>query len=163
MVSHKIPEIFNKVIKIVITPYIKTGSNLMDCRLYWGGDRYDLVFTLTRSRYNNERILLGAILETCNDLFSWVDISHEVRIVVEQMHNVKFFSYFELIYEVLYKDRGRYSSIPQNVRCLPLNKEENFYKWLESKQQEEKERERRESLEMIKEKPKRLFSGIFKF
>lgn len=161
MVSHKKLEIFNKVIKLIVTPYMSsTNSNLLDCRLCWRGDRYDLIFVLNRSRYNNERILLEAILETCNDLFSWVDISHEVMIVVEQMHNVKFFNYFELINEVLFKHRGYYSSSSNYIKLLPLNKEEDFYKWLFKKRKEEKEEK---LIQMINEKPKNFFSGIFKF
>lgn len=164
MVSYSKLKIFNDIIDMMVKPQINDSSNLLDCRLVWRGDRYDLIFTLS-SQYNNHRILLGAILETCNDLFTWVDISHEVSIVVDEVGRVKYYSYFELIYEVLFNDRWRGIS-PANYeveRFIPNNKRDMFYKWLENKQQEEKERQRREILEKIKEKPKRFFSGNFKF
>lgn len=163
MVSYSKLKIFNDIIDMMVKPQINDSSNLLDCRLVWRGERYDLIFTLS-SQYNNHRILLGAILETCNDLFTWVDISHEVSIVVDEVGRVKYYSYFELIDEVLFNDRyHNYPRLDEVRRLLPDNKKDMFYKWLENKQQEEKERQRREILEKIKEKPKRFFSGNFKF
>lgn len=108
MLSDKSIQIFNNLTQMVLSDILQSEKTtlknvtLVRCVNDYSYNQYDdLIFQLTTD-YNNRRILYESILSSCDDLFTWMDISRNVRIVIIA-GKVSYFTYFELFDEV-YKD-----------------------------------------------------------
>ena len=103
MLGNKIIYAFNNLTQMMLSDILQSETTtLKEVKLVSNSwVRPDLVFRLTGD-YNNRKILYESILETCDDLFAWIDIHQYVRIVIIA-GKVSYFSYFELFDEV-YKD-----------------------------------------------------------
>jgi hypothetical protein len=103
---NRIVRIFNELIQHKIAHYY--GDILLDCKLIERGYayRYDLLFVFNRE-YNNPRIQLQSVLETCDMLFDWVDLRDMggLSIVIITVGKNRHYSYFELMDEIS-KDGG---------------------------------------------------------
>jgi hypothetical protein len=107
---NKIVKIFNKLIQYKVTPLF--GEVLLDCKLigtnYRFGDyRYDLLFIFEKE-YNNPRIQLESVLQTCDDLFDWVDLRDLPNLSIVIMNKFgrnQHYSYFELMDAICESDR----------------------------------------------------------
>lgn len=150
MVSYSKYKLFIDIIDMVVGGHIRENSNLIKCEIQWLGDRYDLIFHI-KNPYNNPILLYSAILETCNELFSWIDISNENSVVIIGPKNTKHFTYFELINKTLFGDRYiPHSSRKSLERLIPRDKEESFFKWRDYKINKNREKEHRKILDDIK-------------
>jgi hypothetical protein len=104
---NKIVKIFNKLIQYKVAPYF--GEVLLDCKLigtnYRFGDyRYDLLFIFEKE-YNNPRIQLQSVFDTCDDLFNWVDLRDLPNLSIVIMNKFgrnQHYSYFELMHELMH-------------------------------------------------------------
>jgi hypothetical protein len=108
MLSDKSIQIFNNLTQMVLSDILQSETTtlknvtLVRCRNDYSYNHYDdLIFQLTTD-YNNRRILYESILSTCDDLFTWMDISRNVRIVIIS-GKVNYFTYFEL-FDVVFTD-----------------------------------------------------------
>jgi hypothetical protein len=103
---NKIVKTFNKLIQYKVAPYF--GEVLLDCRLigrkYQFEDyRYDLLFIFEKE-YNNPRIQLQSVFDTCDDLFNWVDLRDLPNLSIVIMNKFgknQHYSYFELMHEII--------------------------------------------------------------
>lgn len=103
---NKIVKIFNELIQHKVAPYF--GEVLLDCKLigrdYRFGDyRYDLLFIFEKE-YNNPRIQLQNVFDTCDDLFNWVDLRDLPNLSIVVMNKFgrnQHYSYFELMHEII--------------------------------------------------------------
>jgi hypothetical protein len=107
---NRIEKIFNELIQIKLS--LQFGGVLRGVELrYRNPYRYDLIFQFNRE-YNNPAIKLASIINTCDDLFSWVSIRDVVNIVVITEGDCKHYSYFELFDTV----NNHYSHHPYEIR-----------------------------------------------
>jgi hypothetical protein len=103
---NNVVKIFNKLIQYKVAPYF--GEVLLDCKLigrdYRFGDyRYDLLF-IFENEYNNPRIQLESVFNTCDDLFNWVDLRELPNLSIVIMNKFgrnQHYSYFELMHEII--------------------------------------------------------------
>jgi hypothetical protein len=104
---NNIVKIFNKLIQYKLEPQF--GGVLLDCKLigrkYGIGDyRYDLLFIFEKE-YNNPRIQLESVFDTCDDLFNWVDLRDLPNLSIVIMNKFgrnQHYSYFELMHEIMH-------------------------------------------------------------
>jgi hypothetical protein len=104
---NNIVKIFNKLIQYKLEPQF--GEVLLDCKLigrkYGIGDyRYDLLFIFEKE-YNNPRIQLESVLQTCDELFNWVDLRDLPNLSIVIMNKFgrnQHYSYFELMHEIMH-------------------------------------------------------------
>jgi hypothetical protein len=128
---NRIEKIFNELIQIKLPPH-HYADNLLYVELrYVAPYRYDLIFGFKRE-YNNPAIKLASIINTCDDLFSWVSIRDVVNIVVITEGNSKHYSYFELFDAV----NNHYSHHPYEIRNNRNYPE--YLQWREEKKYREK-------------------------
>jgi hypothetical protein len=107
---NNIVKIFNKLIQYKVSPHF--GEVLLDCKLIGrnggiGDYRYDLLFIFDRE-YNNPKIQLESVLQTCDDLFNWVDLRDLPNLSIVIMNKFgrnQHYSYFELMDEICESDR----------------------------------------------------------
>jgi len=107
---NKIVKIFNEVIQYKVSPHF--GDVLLECRVIGrnggiGDYRYDLLLIFDRE-YNNPRIQLESVLQTCDDLFDWVDLRDLPNLSIVIMNKFgrnQHYSYFELMHEICESDR----------------------------------------------------------
>ena len=107
---NKIVKIFNELIHQKLSSQF--GEVLLDCRLigtnYRFGDyRYDLLFIFDKE-YNNPRIQLESVLQTCDELFDWVDLRDLPNLSIVIMNKFgrnQHYSYFELMDAICESDR----------------------------------------------------------
>lgn len=134
----KIVKIFNELIKIKLSH--EFGENLLDCKLISrkgsiGVYHYDLLFIFDRE-YNNPAIQLASVLQTCDELFNWVDLSTMTNlniVIMNKWGRNQHYSYFELIDE-LYK-RDDYYRVMQ-AHKHPKYRE--YREWRSNKESEER-------------------------
>lgn len=108
---NRIEKIFNELIQIKLPTHYYYGNLLYVELKYSTPYRYDLIFSFKRE-YNNPAIKLASIINTCDDLFSWVSIRDVVNIVVITEGDCKHYSYFELFDAV----NNHYSHHPYEIR-----------------------------------------------
>ncbi len=135
---NNVVKIFNKLIQYKVAPYF--GEVLLDCKLigldYRFGDyRYDLLFIFEKE-YNNPRIQLESVLDTCDDLFNWVDLRDLPNLSIVIMNKFgknRHYSYFELMDEISGSDRLYQSHMIHNH---PKYRE--YSVWRSNKEREER-------------------------
>ena len=125
----KIVKIFNELIKIKLSPLF--GEVLLDCKLigrdYRFGDyRYDLLFIFEKE-FNNPKIQIQSVFETCDDLFNWVDLRDLPNLSIVIMNKFgrnQHYSYFELMHEIIHSSFGSLYNHPmyQKYREWESNK-----------------------------------------
>jgi hypothetical protein len=101
---NRIIKIFNKLIQYKLSSQF--GEVLLDCKLIGrdcgiGEYRYDLLFIFDK-QYNNRGIQFSSVLETCDELFDWIDLTiiGELSIVIMNRGSHHHYSYFELMDEI---------------------------------------------------------------
>ena len=135
---NKIVKIFNELIHQKLSSQF--GEVLLDCRLigtnYRFGDyRYDLLFIFDKE-YNNPRIQLESVLQTCDDLFDWVDLRDLPNLSIVIMNKYgrnQHYSYFELMDEICESDR-----IYQRHMIANHPKYHEYREWRSNKEREER-------------------------
>jgi len=141
---NKIVKIFNKLIQYKVAPLF--GEVLLDCKLigtnYRFGDyRYDLLFIFEKE-YNNPRLQLQSVFDTCDDLFNWVDLRDLPNLSIVIMNKFgknQHYSYFELMHEIMDVGYVNYS----HMYTHPMYKK--YREWESNKIQEEALKKRRHS------------------
>jgi hypothetical protein len=135
---NKIVKIFNQLIEQKLSPQF--GEVLLDCRLigtnYRFGDyRYDLLFIFDKE-YNNPRIQLESVLQTCDELFDWIDLRDLPNLSIVIMNKYgrnQHYSYFELMDEISGSDR-----IYQRHMIANHPKYHEYREWRSNKEREER-------------------------
>jgi hypothetical protein len=136
----KIVKIFNELIKIKLSPQF--GEVLLDCKLIGrkggvGVYHYDLLFIFD-SEYNNPAIQRESVLQTCDGLFDWIDLTTFTNLSIVIMHKFgrsQHYSYFELMDE-LCEGNTYYRS----VRISSHPKYQQYREWRSNKESEERRR-----------------------
>jgi hypothetical protein len=134
----KIVKIFNELIKIKLSPQF--GENLLDCKLIYrkggiGEHHYDLLFIFDRE-YNNPAIQLESVLQTCDELFNWVDLTMLTNldiIVMNKWGRNQHYSYFELMDTLCGND-----SYYHLHRLTKHPKYHEYREWRSNKEREER-------------------------
>jgi hypothetical protein len=134
----KIVKIFNELIKIKLSP--EFGENLLDCKLIGrkggiGEYHYDLLFIFDRE-YNNPAIQLESVLQTCDELFDWVDLSTITNlniVIMNKWGKNQHYSYFGLMHELC---EG--NSYYRSVRFSSHPKYQQYREWRSNKEREER-------------------------
>jgi hypothetical protein len=132
-----IVKIFNKLIEIKLSPLF--GEVLLDCKLigmdYRFGDyRYDLLF-IFENEYNNPRIQLESVFDTCDDLFNWIDLRDLPNLSIVVMNKFggnQHYSYFELMHQIMH---GRFQNSMYNHPMY-----QKYREWESNKHLEERRR-----------------------
>jgi hypothetical protein len=137
MLSDKSIQVFNNLTQMVLSDILQSErTTLKNVTLVRCGDyhdvEFDLVFQLTTD-YNNRRILYESVLSSCDDLFTWMDISRYVRIVIIS-GKVSYFSYFELYDEVFKDDINDYYNHTKKTTHPKYNE---YREWKKNKIAEE--------------------------
>jgi hypothetical protein len=135
---NKIVKIFNELIHQKLSSQF--GEVLLDCKLigrdYRFGDyRYDLLFIFERE-YNNPRIQLESVLQTCDELFDWIDLRDLPNLSIVIMNKYgrnQHYSYFELMDEISGSDR-----IYQRHMIAGHPKYHEYREWRSNKEREER-------------------------
>ena len=135
---NKIVKIFNKLIQYKVAPLF--GEVLLDCKLigtnYRFGDyRYDLLFIFEKE-YNNPRIQLESVLQSCDELFDWIDLRDLPNLSIVIMNKFgrnQHYEYFGLMDEI-FGSNSYYS--PHNVTNHP--KYHEYREWRSNKEREER-------------------------
>lgn len=144
---NRIVKIFNKLIEYKLAPQF--GNVLLDCKLigreYGIGDyRYDLLFIFNKE-YNNPIIQLESVLQSCDELFNWVDLRDLPNLSIVIMNKFgknQHYEYFGLMDEI-FGVNSYYS--PNLVTNHP--KYHEYREWRRNKEREER-RKRDWELEM---------------
>jgi hypothetical protein len=112
---NRVVKIFNQLIEHKLSPQF--GEVLLDCKLVERGYgyRYDLLFVFQRE-YNNRGIQYESILQTCDELFDWVDLRDMggLSIVIITAGRNEHLSYFELMDEICRSGRNYNSYMISN-------------------------------------------------
>jgi len=135
---NKIVKIFNELIHQKLSSQF--GEVLLDCKLigrdYRFGDyRYDLLFIFDRE-YNNPRIQQESVLQTCDELFDWIDLRDLPNLSIVIMNKYgrnQHYSYFELMDEICESDR-----IYQRHMIANHPKYHEYREWRSNKESEER-------------------------
>jgi hypothetical protein len=135
---NKIVKIFNELIYQKLSS--EFGEVLLDCRLIGrkegiGDYRYDLLFIFDRE-YNNPRIQAESVLQSCDELFDWVDLRDLPNLSIVIMNKYgrnQHYSYFELMDEICESDR-----IYQRHMIANHPKYHEYREWRSNKEREER-------------------------
>jgi hypothetical protein len=141
---NKLVRLFNELIQHKIAHYY--GDILLDCKLIERGYvyGYDLLFVFNRE-YNNPRIQLQSVLETCDMLFDWVDLRDMggLSIVIITAGRNRHYSYFELMDEIS-KDGG--------YHLVQHPKYRQYMEWKSTREREERMKRAWEKETFMKER-----------
>lgn len=104
---NNITKIFNELIQHKLSSQF--GEVLLDCKLIGreyglGNYGYDLLFIFEKE-YNNPRIQIQSVFDTCDDLFNWVDLRDLPNLSIVIMNKFgrnQHYSYFELMHEIMH-------------------------------------------------------------
>jgi hypothetical protein len=102
---NNVVKIFNKLIHQKLSSQF--GEVLLDCRLIGrnggiGEYQYDLLFIFDRE-YNNPRIQAESVLQTCDELFDWVDLRDLPNlsiVIINKFGRNQHYEYFGLMDEI---------------------------------------------------------------
>jgi hypothetical protein len=135
-----IVKIFNKLIERKLSSQF--GDILLDCKLICrkgciGVYHYDLLFIFDKE-YNNPAIQLESVLQTCDELFDWVDLTMLANlniVIMNKWGRNQHYSYFELMDE-LCEGNTYYRS----ARISRHPKYQQYREWRSNKESEERRR-----------------------
>ena len=91
-----------RIIDMELGGYIRKETMLSDVYFtkYWGWGNYCLVYRI-KERYNNIGILIGAVLESTDDVLRWYDLTTKFNfnILIVTPYETFRFTYLDLLYE----------------------------------------------------------------
>jgi hypothetical protein len=120
----KITRVIDRVIDMELSDYIRTDTMLSDVYFtkYWGWVNYCLVYKI-KERYNNIGILIGAILESTDEVLKWYDLTTKFNfnIIIVTPYETFRFTYLDLLYEyvTMSDGNGRFTSVRTLLNTHP--------------------------------------------
>jgi len=117
-----------KIVELIIenelSEYIHKNTMLSEVYFtkYWGWTNYCLVYRI-KERYNNVGILIGAILESTDEVLRWYDLTSQFNfnILIVTPYETFRFTYLDLLYEyvTMVDFNSRYTSISVLLNTHP--------------------------------------------
>lgn len=120
----KVTRVIDRVIDMELSDYIRTDTMLSDVYFtkYWGWVNYCLVYKI-KERYNNIGILIGAILESTDEVLKWYDLTTKFNfnIIIVTPYETFRFTYLDLLYEyvTMSDGNGRFTSVRTLLNTHP--------------------------------------------
>jgi hypothetical protein len=111
----KVTKVINEVLDMELGEHIRKDTMLSDVYFtkYWGWTNYCMVYRI-KERYNNIGILIGAILQSTDEVLRWYDLTTKFNfnILIVTPYETFRFTYLDLLYEyVTMSDGGRDTSM----------------------------------------------------
>jgi hypothetical protein len=98
----KVTKVIDEILDMELGEHIRKDTMLLDVYFtkYWGWDNYCLVYRI-KERYNNVGILIGAILESTDEVLKWYDLTTKFNfnIIIVTPYETFRFTYLDLLYE----------------------------------------------------------------
>ena len=98
----KVTKVIDEILDMELGEHIRKDTMLLDVYFtkYWGWDNYCLVYRI-KERYNNVGILIGAILESTDEVLKWYDLTTKFNfnIIIVTPYETFRFTYMDLLYE----------------------------------------------------------------
>ena len=109
-------KIINKILEIELHHYTRGNTMLQEVYFtkYWSWGNYCLVYRI-KERYGNNGILIGAILQSTDEVLRWYDLTNKFNfnIIIVTPYETFRFTYLDLLYEyvTMVNGNGRNKSI----------------------------------------------------
>jgi hypothetical protein len=120
----KVTRVIDEILDMELSDYIRTDTMLSDVYFtkYWGWVNYCLVYKI-KERYNNIGILIGAILESTDEVLKWYDLTTKFNfnIIIVTPYETFRFTYLDLLYEyvTMSDGNGRFTSVRTLLNTHP--------------------------------------------
>lgn len=120
----KVTKVIDEILDMELGEHIRKDTMLSDVYFtkYWGWDNYCLVYRI-KERYNNVGILIGAILESTDEVLKWYDLTTKFNfnIIIVTPYETFRFTYLDLLYEyvTMSDGNGRFSSVKNVINNHP--------------------------------------------
>ena len=120
----KVTRVIDEVLDMELGEHIRKDTMLSDVYFtkYWGWTNYCMVYRI-KERYNNIGILIGAILESTDEVLKWYDLTTKFNfnILIATPYETFKFTYFDLLYEyvTMSDGNGRFSSVKNVINNHP--------------------------------------------
>ena len=120
----KVTKVIDEILDMELGEHIRKDTMLLDVYFtkYWGWDNYCLVYRI-KERYNNVGILIGAILESTDEVLKWYDLTTKFNfnIIIVTPYETFRFTYLDLLYEyvTMSDGNGRFSSVKDVINNHP--------------------------------------------
>jgi len=120
----KVTKVIDEILDMELGEHIRKDTMLLDVYFtkYWGWDNYCLVYRI-KERYNNVGILIGAILQSTDEVLRWYDLTTKFNfnILIVTPYETLRFTYLDLLYEyvTMVEGNGRTTSIRRLIDTHP--------------------------------------------
>ena len=120
----KVTRVIDEILDMELGEHIRKDTMLLEVYFtkYWGWTNYCLVYRI-KERYNNIGILVGAILESTDEVLKWYDLTTKFNfnIIVVTPYETFRFTYLDLLYEyvTMSDGNGRFTSIVVLLKTHP--------------------------------------------
>ena len=120
----KVTKVINEFLDMELGEHIRKDTMLSDVYFtkYWGWTNYCMVYRI-KERYNNIGILIGAILESTDEVLKWYDLTTKFNfnILIVTPYETFRFTYLDLLYEyvTMSDGNGRFSSVKNVINNHP--------------------------------------------
>jgi hypothetical protein len=105
----KVTRVIDEILDMELGEHIRKDTMLLEVYFTkcWGWTNYCLVYRI-KKRYNNIGILVGAILESTDEVLKWYDLTTKFNfnIIVVTPYETFRFTYFDLLYEYVTMSDG---------------------------------------------------------
>jgi hypothetical protein len=120
----KVTKVIDEILDMELGEHIRKDTMLSDVYFtkYWGWGNYCLVYRI-KERYNNIGILIGAILQSTDEVLRWYDLTTKFNfnILIVTPYETLRFTYLDLLYEyvTMVEGNGRTTSIRRLIDTHP--------------------------------------------
>jgi len=120
----KVTRVIDEILDMELGEHIRKDTMLLEVYFtkYWDCTNYCLVYKI-KQRYNNIGILVGAILESTDEVLKWYNLTTKFNfnIIIVTPYETFRFTYFDLLYEyvTMVDGNGRYTSIKVLIYTHP--------------------------------------------
>ena len=124
----KVTRVIDEILDMELGEHIRNDTMLLEVYFtkYWGWTNYCLVYRI-KERYNNIGILVGAILESTDEVLKWYDLTTKFNfnIIIVTPYETFKFTYLDLLYEyvTMSDGNGRFTSIVVLLKTHPRIKQ----------------------------------------
>jgi hypothetical protein len=106
----KVTRVIDEILDMELGEHIRKDTMLSDVYFtkYWGWGNYCLVYRI-KERYNNIGILIGAILQSTDEVLRWYDLTTKFNfnILIVTPYETFRFTYLDLLYEYVTMPDGK--------------------------------------------------------
>jgi hypothetical protein len=120
----KVARVIDEILDMELGEHIRKNTMLLEVYFtkYWGWVNYCLVYKI-KERYNNIGILIGAILESTDEVLKWYDLTTKFNfnIIIVTPYETFRFTYLDLLYEyvTMSDGNGRFTSVRTLLNTHP--------------------------------------------